>query len=157
MALAPAALGQELRRINTCFEESVAALRLSQLEDGITQCDRVIEDKATLADRRGQAYAQRGLMYARRWSILSTPITLASQGIADITQALSLHTPPLERKHQLLFIRAQLYAATGQTRRSIGDYSAILNDDPSNTEARRARDRLGSPEFKLGRERKTIC
>ena len=103
--LAFPARGQEFRKINTCFEESIAALRLIQLEDGIARCDAVIEDKATPSDRRGQAYAQRGLMQARRWSIVSTT-AFAVQGIADISEALRLHTPKIERKHQLLLIRA---------------------------------------------------
>ena len=65
-------LGQETRRISTCFEEALAGLRLSELEEGITHCDEVIDDKAIASDQRGQAFAQRGLMYARQWSIFST-------------------------------------------------------------------------------------
>ena len=99
------ALGQEVRRINTCFEESLAALLLSQLEQGIAHCDQVIEDKAATSVQRGQAYAQRGLMHARRWSIMSTT-SFAVQGIGDISEALRLYTPPIARKHQLLIVRA---------------------------------------------------
>ena len=138
------ARGQEFRKINTCFEESIAALRLIQLEDGIARCDAVIEDKATPSDRRGQAYAQRGLMQARRWSIVSTT-AFAVQGIADISEALRLHTPPIERKHQLLLIRAQLYAATGQTRRASDDFTAILAEDPNDAAASNGLRRLGQP------------
>jgi len=144
-AIAPPVLGQEIRRVSTCFEESIAALRLSQLEQGIAYCDQVIEDKAVPSDRRGQALAQRGLMYARRWSIVVTP-AFAVQGIADITEALRLHVPAVERKHQLLLVRAQLYVATGQTRRASRDYTAILDEDPNNTEAVTGRNRIGPSE-----------
>ena len=144
VTLPSAALGQQVRPINTCFEESLAAFRLSQLEQGIAHCDQVIEDKAVPSDRRGQAFAQRGLMYARRWSIVST-IAFAVQGIADITEGLRLHTPAVARKHQLLLIRAQLYVATGQTRRAADDFTAILNEDPTNADARNGLGRLGSP------------
>jgi hypothetical protein len=145
MALSPGALSQEVRRINTCFEESLAALRLSQLEQGIAHCDQVVEDKATPSDRRGQAHAQRGLMYARQWSIVST-IGFAVQGVADITEAFRLHTPEIARKHQLLIVRAQLYVATGQNRRASSDFTAVLDEDPTNTDARIGLRRLGSPE-----------
>jgi hypothetical protein len=144
ISLAFPAVGQEFRKINTCFEESIAALRLSQLEDGIARCDAVIEDKATPSDRRGQAYAQRGLMQAHRWSIMSTT-AFAVQGIADISEALRLHTPPIERKHQLLIIRARLYVATGQTRRASEDFTAVLNEDAGNAEAQNGLRKLGSP------------
>ena len=142
--LAFPARGQEFRKINTCFEESIAALRLIQIEDGIARCDAVIEDKATPSDRRGQAYAQRGLMQARRWSIVSTT-AFAVQGIADISEALRLHTPPIERKHQLLLVRARLYAATGQTRHASDDFTGILADDPNNAQASNGLRRLGQP------------
>jgi hypothetical protein len=66
MTISTVAFG-ESRKISTCFEEGLAALRLNQLEDGIDHCHQVIEDKAAPLDRRGQAYAQRGLMQARRW------------------------------------------------------------------------------------------
>ena len=138
------AIGQEFRKISTSFEESIAALRLSQLEDGIDRCDAVIEDKATPSDRRGQAYAQRGLMQAHRWSIISTT-AFAVQGIADISEALRLHHPPTERRHQLLLVRARLYVATGQTRRASDDFTAILAEDPNNAEASKRLRRLGQP------------
>ena len=145
LAVAPPALGQEFQRINTCFVNSLAALRLSQLEQGIAHCDKVVEDQAKPRGQRGQALGQRGLMQARRWTILLTP-ALAVQAISDITEALALHAPAMPRKHQLLLVRAQLYAATGQSRRAADDYGAILNDDPNNAAARRGRDRLGPAE-----------
>jgi hypothetical protein len=144
VTISPAAVGQ-IVRIDTCFEEALAALRLSQLEQGIAHCDQVIDDNSAPADRRGQAFAQRGLMYARQWSIIGTT-GFATQAIADITNSFRLHTPAVARKHQLLLVRAQLYAATGQTRRASVDFTAILNDDPNNAAARSGRDRLGSPE-----------
>ena len=144
IAVSPTALSQDLRKIDSCFVESLAALRLSQLEDGIALCDQVIEDKAAPSTRRGQAYAQRGLMYARRWSLMSTT-AFAVQGIANLTEALRLHTPAQERKHQLLHVRARLYVATGQTRRASEDFTAILKEDPKNAEAANGLQQLGSP------------
>jgi hypothetical protein len=136
--------------IQTCFEESVAALRLNQLEQGIGHCDKLIEDQATPPARRGEALAQRGLMRARVFTIVATPgpttLAMATQSITDITESLRLHSPAMERRHVLLVIRAQLYAATGQTRRAAEDYAAILRDDPNNAEAKRGRDRLGPAE-----------
>ena len=136
--------------IQTCFEESVVALRLNQLEQGIGHCDKLIDDQATPPTRRGEALAQRGLMRARIWTIVATPgpttLAMATQSIADITESLRLHSPAVERRHVLLVIRAQLYVATGQTRRAAEDYAAILREDPNNPEARRGRDRLGPAE-----------
>ncbi len=143
LATSATAAAQELRRISTCFEEFLAPLGTSQLEDGIAHCDKVIEDKAAPAERRGQTFAQRGLMYGRRWALLSTP-ALAAQGIADLTEAFELHTPQTERRHQLLLVRAQLHKAVGQTRRALADYTAILNEDPNNSWARQGRSQLGS-------------
>jgi hypothetical protein len=136
--------GQEVRRINTCFEESLAALRLSQLERGIVLCDQLIEDKSTPSVQRGEAFAQRGLMHARRWSIVSTSAD-AVQGIADITEAFRLHNPPTARKHQLLIVRAQLNVAAGQTRRASEDFTAVLNEDSGNAAAQDGLKKLGSP------------
>ena len=145
LAIAPPAPAQELQRINTCFVNSLAALRLSQAEQGIAHCDKVIEDQAAAREQRGQALAQRGLMQARRWTILLTP-PLAVQAISDITESFELHAPAMPRKHQLLMIRAQLYAATGQARRAADDYGAILHEDPNNAAARQGRGRLGPAE-----------
>jgi tetratricopeptide (TPR) repeat protein len=137
-------------RIDTCFEQSIAALRLNQLEQGIAHCDKLIEDQATPPSRRGEALAQRGLMRAHIFTIVATPapttLAMATQSIADITESLRLHSPAVERRHVLLAIRAQLYIATGQTRRAAEDYAAILRDDPNNAAAKRGRDRLGPIE-----------
>lgn len=138
------AQAQPVRKISTCFEQYVAALRLSQLEEAILHCDQIVEDKAAAPDRRGQALAQRGLMYARRWSILSAH-PHALQGIADITEGLQLHTPTIARRHDLLIVRAQLYAAVGQLRRAAEDYRAILDRDPTNDAAQQGLRRLGEP------------
>jgi hypothetical protein len=145
MTLSAPALGEQARSINTCFEESVAALRSSQLEQAISHCDKVIADKATPPERRAQALAQRGLMYGRRWSIVSTP-AFAFQAIADISEGLRLHSPAMARRHLLLVVRAQLYAATGQTRRALDDYAAVLEEDSTNSAAREGQKRLGLPE-----------
>jgi hypothetical protein len=104
----------------------------------------VIEDKATTSVQRGQAYAQRGLMNARRWSVMSTT-SFAAQGIGDISEALRLYTPPIARKHQLLVVRAALYVATGQTRRASEDFTAVLNEDSGNIAAQDGLKRLGAP------------
>jgi hypothetical protein len=145
LATASTAFGQELRRINTCFEEYLAALQLSQLEQGIAHCDQIADDMAAPSERRGQAFAQRGLMHARQWAILGRT-AYATQGIADITEAFRLHTPSKERKHHLLLIRAQLHVAVGQTRRAAADYAAVLSEDQSNAAARRGQHRLGPAE-----------
>jgi len=152
MLCAPiSASGQmQIRRVDTCFEDPIAVLRLSQLEQGIAQCDTLIEDQATPPTRRGEALAQRGLMRAHMFTIIATPgqatIAMATQGIADITESLRLHTPAMVRRNLLLVVRAQLYVATGQTRRASDDYTAVLRDDPDNAAAKRGRDRLGPAE-----------
>jgi hypothetical protein len=132
-------------RIETCFEENIAALRLSELDQGIAHCDKIIDDVAAPSERRGKAFAQRGLMHARQWTIFGGT-SYATRGIADITEALRLHAPTMERRHMLLVIRAEVYVATGQTRRAAEDYAAILRDDPNNADAKRGRDRLGPVE-----------
>jgi hypothetical protein len=45
MTLSSPAFSEPVRQINTCFEESVAALRWTQLEQGIAHCDKMIDDK----------------------------------------------------------------------------------------------------------------
>ena len=103
IGLCSVAVAQPVQKISTCFEEYLAALVQSQLEDGIAHCDKVIDDKTTPPQRRGEALAQRGLMYARRWAVVAGP-GFAIQGIRDITDSLVLHTPPVARRHQLLTI-----------------------------------------------------
>lgn len=138
------AVGEEAQGV-ACFVQSVAPLRSGPLQQAISDCTKIIDDKTARPERRGQALAQRGLMYARLWALLSTP-SHAFQGIADLTDALELHRPPMERRHLLLIIRAQLYAATGQARRAQDDYGAILNEDPSNRSARDGQKRFGPVE-----------
>ena len=67
------------------------------------------------------------------------------QGIADITEGFRLHTPNEERRRQLVLVRAQLYAATGQTRRATEDFRDVLAGDPANAVARTGLRRLGEP------------
>lgn len=143
--LSSPASGQQVRQINTCFEESVAALRSTQLEQGIAHCDKVIDDKNAAPELRARAYAQRGLMHARRWALIATP-AFAFQALSDLTEGLRLPSLTTTRRHLLLVIRAQLYAATGQTRRALDDYAAVLDEDPNNIAARDGRKTLGPPE-----------
>jgi hypothetical protein len=145
IVIMPAASGQPLQKINTCFEESIAALRLSQLDQLIDLCDKVVSDAATKPETRGQALAQRGLGHFRRWAVLETAHD-ATRGISDITEGLRLHTPVKERRQQLLLIRAQLYAATGQLRRASDDYRLVLSEDPTNDTARTGLRKIGAPE-----------
>ena len=121
IANAPAAFGQPFQRISTCFEETIAALRLNQLDQLTELCDKIINDASARPEMRGQALAQRGHAHFRRWAFLEASHD-ATRGIADITEGLRLHTPGKERKHQLLVIRAQLLGATGQLRRASDDY-----------------------------------
>ena len=110
----------------------------------MSHCDQIAGDKAALPVRRGQALAQRGLMLARRWSIISQQGD-ALQGIDDITEAFGLHLPAPDRRDQLLLVRGQLYAAVGQFRRAAEDYRAILDRDPANSAAREALKKLAEP------------
>ena len=140
-----AAFGQPFQRINTCFEEAIAALRLNQLEQLTELCDKIINDASARPEMRGQALAQRGLAHFRRWAVLEAPHD-ATRGIADITDGLRLHTPGKERKHQLLVVRAQLLGATGQLRRATDDYRLVLSEDPGNDAARLGLRKIGAPE-----------
>jgi hypothetical protein len=139
------AAGQPLQRINSCFEESIAALRLSQLDQLTDLCDKIINDTSATREMRGQALAQRGHAFFRRWAVLETAAD-ATRGIADITESLRLHTPGQDRKLQLVLIRAQLYVATGQLRRATDDYRLVLSEDPSNDTARLGLRKIGAPE-----------
>ena len=98
-----------VQRINSCFEESIAALRLNQFDQLTELCDKIINDALARPEMRGQALAQRGHAHFRRWAVLEVAPD-ATRGIADITERLRLHTPAKDRKHQLLVIRAQLLA-----------------------------------------------
>ena len=138
------AQAQPVRKVTTCFEQNIAALRLSQLDEAISYCDQIAGDNAAPSDRRGQALAQRGLIHARRWSMISSEPE-ALQGIHDITEGLRLHAPPTERRHHLLLVRGHLYAVVGQLRRAAEDYRAILDSNPANSAAREALKRLAVP------------
>ena len=141
----PALAQDESPRAVSCFENRTAAMRLNQLERAIAQCSQVIDDQATAAATRGQALSQRGLLRARRYVAIEVAQE-AVQGIADITEGLRLHTPPEERRIQLLIVRAQLYVATGQTRRAATDYQTVLAADPNNSLARSRLRRLAPQE-----------
>ena len=131
---APAA-AQPVELVRGCLVESVAALRLSELAKVIASCAQIIDDAATPRDMRGQALGQRGLLYAKRWSIMEA-LPDAQRGIADITEGFRQHTPAKDRKHHLLNIRGQLYLATGQTKRASDDFKAVLAEAPDNDQAR---------------------
>ena len=142
---APALAQDESPKAISCFETQAAALRLNQLNRAIGLCTVIIDDQATAAKVRGEALSQRGLLRARRWAAVEVTQE-ALQGIADISEGLRLYTPPEERLHLLLLIRARLYAATGQTRRASTDYQAVLKADPDNELARAGLKRLGPQE-----------
>ena len=115
--------------------EAVAVLRLSELAKVIASCGQIIDDAATPRETRGQALGQRGLLYAKRWSIVEA-LPDAQHGIADITEGLRQHSPAKDRKHHFLNIRGQLYLATGQTRRASDDFKTVLAEAPDNDQAR---------------------
>jgi hypothetical protein len=144
LVAAPSAFGQDRTNSAACFQAQTAALRLAQLDDAISRCTIIIDDRATPASLRGEALSQRGVMHGRRWSIVEIAQD-AVQGIADITEGFRLHTPKEERRRQLVLVRAQLYAATGQTRRAGEDFRDVLAGDPTNDIARAGLRRLGEP------------
>jgi hypothetical protein len=132
-------------KVSSCFEPWTANLRIAQLDHGIELCSKIAEDRSAPAKARGEALAQRGLLHARRWSIVELQ-SEALQGIADITEGLKLHTPDSGRKSHLLVVRAQLYVATGQLRRATDDYRAVLAAEPDNEPAKAGLRRIGQPE-----------
>ncbi len=144
--LTPAFAQDGTANTSACFQQNVAALRLARLDDAIARCAVIIDDRAAAASLRGEASAQRGLMHGRRWAVLETQGD-ATQGIADISEGLRLHTPGAERRVQLLLVRAQLYTATGQTRRAADDFRNVLSSDPGNDIARAGLRRLGQPDL----------
>src|SRR5476651_2313201 len=94
-SIAPA-LAQPSELVRGCLVESIAPLRLSELAQAISRCEQVIGDAASSQDLRGQAFGQRGLLYAKRWSIVEVAQD-ALAGIADITEGLRLHNPEKAR------------------------------------------------------------
>ncbi|MEA2909690.1 MAG: hypothetical protein QOJ15_1771 [Bradyrhizobium sp.] len=119
----------------SCLVESVAVLRLSELAKIIASCAQIVDDAATPREMRGRALGQRGLLYAKRWSIIEA-LPDAQQGIADITEGLRQHNPAKDRKHHFLNIRGQLYLATGQAKRASDDFKAVLAEAPDDDQAR---------------------
>src|SRR3954469_804771 len=107
IGIAPA-LAQPAELVRGCLVESIAPLRLSELARAISSCEQVIGDAASSRDLRGQALGQRGLLYAKRWSIVEVDQD-ALAGIADITEGLRLHNPDKPKKQHFLNIRGQLY------------------------------------------------
>lgn len=129
------ALGQDTKATPiSCLETRTAALRLNQLAEGIAGCTKFADDPAATATLRSQALHQRGLMHARRWSIVQDRQD-AVRGIDDITEGLRMQTPPADRRSVLLMVRAQLYAATNQADKAAADYRAVLENDPKNRSA----------------------
>jgi tetratricopeptide (TPR) repeat protein len=144
ISIAPA-LAQPIELVRGCLVESIAPLRLSELAQAISSCEQVIGDAASSRDLRGQALGQRGLLYAKRWSIVETKHD-ALQGIADITEGLQLHNPARARKQHLLNIRGQLYLATGQHKKAADDFKAVLAEAPDNESARAGLRKTGTAE-----------
>ena len=138
-------LAQPVELVRGCMVESIAALRLSELAQTISRCEQVIGDAASSRDLRGQALAQRGLLYAKRWSIVETEHD-ALAGIADITEGLRLHNPEKAKKQHLLNVRGQLYLATGQHKKAVDDFKAVLAEAPGNETARAGLKKAGASE-----------
>ena len=114
-SIAPA-LAQPIELVRGCLVESIAPLRLSELAQAISRCEQVIGDAASSRDLRGQALAQRGLLYAKRWSIVEVEQD-ALHGIADITEGIRFHNPEKARKQHLLNVRGSFYLATEHKKR----------------------------------------
>jgi tetratricopeptide (TPR) repeat protein len=139
------AFAQPVELVRGCLVEAIAPLRLSELAQAISRCEQVTGDAAAPQDVRGQALAQRGLLYAKRWSIVETEQD-ALRGIADITEGLRLHNPEKAKKQHFLNIRGQLYLATGQRKKAADDFKAILAEAPDNETARAGLKKTGTPE-----------
>ena len=144
ISIAPA-LAQPAELIRGCLVESIAPLRLSELAQAISRCEQVIGDAASSRDLRGQALAQRGLLYAKRWSIVEVEQD-ALAGIADITEGLRLHNPDKAKKQHLINVRGQLYLATGQHKKAADDFKAVLAEAPDNEAARAGLRKTGTSE-----------
>jgi tetratricopeptide (TPR) repeat protein len=142
--IAPAC-AQPVELVRGCLVQSIAALRLSELAQTISHCEQVIGDAASSRDLRGQALAQRGLLYAKRWSIVETEHD-ALAGIADITEGLRLHSPEKAKKQHLLNVRGQLYLATGQHKKAVDDFKEVLAEAPDNESARAGLKKAGTSE-----------
>ena len=143
-SIAPA-LAQPTELVRGCLVESIAPLRLSELAQAISRCEQVIGDAASSRDLRGQALAQRGLLYAKRWSIVETERD-ALAGIADITEGIRFHNPTKDKKQHLLNVRGQLYLATGQHKKAADDFKAVLAEAPDNESARAGLKKTGAAE-----------
>src|SRR3954447_13701882 len=143
-SIAPA-LAQPVELVRGCLVESIAPLRLSELTQAISRCEQVIGDSATPREMRGQAFGQRGLLYAKRWSIVEAEQE-ALAGIADITEGLRLHNPDKARRQHFLNIRGQLYVATGQHKKAADDFKAVLAEAPDNELARAGLKKTGTAE-----------
>ena len=143
-SIAPAP-AQPVELVRGCLVESIAPLRLSELAQAISRCEQVIGDAATPREVRGQALGQRGLLYAKRWSIVETEQD-AIAGIADITEGFRLHNPDKARKQHLLNVRGQLYLVTGQHKKAADDFKAVLAEAPDNEAARAGLKKTGTAE-----------
>jgi tetratricopeptide (TPR) repeat protein len=139
------ALAQPVELVRGCLVESIAPLRLSELAQAISRCEQVIGDAASPREVRGQALAQRGLLYAKRWSIIETEQD-ALAGIADITEGLRLYNPDKPKKQHLMNVRGQLYLATGQHKKAADDFKAVLAEAPDNDSARAGLRKAGTAE-----------
>ena len=144
VGIAPA-LAQPVELVRGCLVESIAPLRLSELAQVISRCEQVIGDTASSQVLRGQALAQRGLLYAKRWSLVETEPD-ALHGIADITEGLRLHNPEKAKKQHLLNVRGQLYLATAQLKKAVDDFKAVLAEAPDNESARAGLKKTGTVE-----------
>ena len=145
MTLSSPAFSEPVRQINTCFEESVAALRSTQLEQGIAHCDKVIDELGYI---HGAARAGLCAAWIDVCAALGARLNASVRVPGDrrYQRRLRLQAPAIARKHQLLLIRAQLYAATGQNRRALDDFTAVLDEDPNNIAAGDGRKMLGPVE-----------
>ena len=143
IGVAPA-FSQSAQNVSACLTGSIAALRLIQIAQTISNCDQIIDDAAAPPELKGQARGQRGLLLARRWAIVEKSQD-AFGAIDDITEGLRIHTPTPEKRQRFLLVRGQLYIATGQLRRAADDFKAVLAESPNDDAAKAGLRRAGTP------------
>lgn len=129
---------------DACLKVRTAALRLDAIAATIEACTSVIADQSQSRRIHADAFAQRGILYARRWRLTDTSAD-AQLAIADISRALDFRLLGNGQIHQLLIWRGALHEATRQPALASDDYRAVLRIAPLDETARSALRRLDAP------------
>ena len=143
VGLLTAAAEQARDRPERCLDLNAEVMRFSEINETIHACTAIITNESKIPRMRTDALAQRGLLYARRWTFTDDRRD-AFRSISDLSDALGLADFASEGKRIILLMRrGQVYEVLGQRPQAADDFRAVLMISPRHEAAQSALKRLG--------------